>query len=64
MTGSERARLNWKNHMELNKPKKSRSKSIQIKKYPKSKKCSDEQPQHNIDFNLVEPDEKDGTFHS
>ena len=46
--------------MELNKQKKSRSKSTQIKKCPKSSKCMDDQSQHNIDFNLVEPNEKDG----
>ena len=50
--------------MELNKLKKSRSKSIQIKKYPESNKYIDDQPQHNIDFDLVEPNEKDGTFDS
>ena len=50
--------------MELNQLKKSRSKSIQIKKYSESNKYIDEQPQRNIDFNLVEPNEKDGTFHS
>ena len=35
-----------------------------LKNYPESNKCIDEQPQHNIDFNLVEPNEKDSTFHS
>ena len=50
--------------MDLNELSKSRSKSIQIKKYLESNKCIDEQPEHNIDFNLVEPNEKDGTFHS
>ena len=64
MTASEKARQNRKICMELNKLKKSRSKSIQNKNNPESNKCIDEQPQHNIDFNLVEPNEKDGTFHS
>ena len=64
MTASERAQQNWKNCIELSKLKKSRSKSIQIKKFPESNKCIDEQPQHNIDFNLVEPNEKDGMLHS
>ena len=64
MTASEKARRNRKNCMESNKLKKSRCKSIQIKKYPESNKCIDEPPRHNIDFNLVEPNEKDGTFHS
>ena len=64
MTASEKVRQNRKNRMELNKLKKSRSKSIQVKKYPESNKCIDEQPQHNLDFNLVEPNEIDGTFHS
>ena len=48
--------------MELNKLKKSRSKSIQIIKYPESNKCINEQSQHNIDFNLVESNEKDRAF--
>ena len=64
MTASEKARQNRKICMELNKLIKCRSQSIQIKKYPESNKCIDEQPQHNIDFNLVEPNEKDVTFHS
>ena len=50
--------------MEQKKLKKSRYKAIQIKKYRESKKSIEEQPQHNIDFSLVEPNEKDGTFHS
>ena len=50
--------------MELNRLEKSRSKPIQIKKYLESNKCFDELPQHNVDFNLVEPNEKVGTFHS
>ena len=49
--------------MELNKRKKSRSKSIQNKNNPESNKHIDKQPQHNIDFNLVEPTEK-GMFYS
>ena len=64
MTVSEKACQNWENCMELNKLKKSRSKSIQKKIYPESNKYIDEQPQHNIDFNLVEPNKKDGAFHS
>ena len=44
MTESEKARQNQKNRMELNKLKKSRSKSIRIKKFPESNKYIDEQP--------------------
>ena len=64
MTASEIAHQNQKNRMELNKLKESRSKSIQIKKHPESNKWIDEQPQYNIDFNLVQPNEKDDKFHS
>ena len=60
----EKARQNRKIRMELIKLKKSRSKSIQVKKNPESNKNIDEQPQHNIDFILVESNERDGTFHS
>ena len=60
---SEKARQNRKIRMELNKQKKSRSKSIQNKNNPESNKRIDKQPQHDIDFNLVEPTEK-GMFHS
>ena len=55
---SEKARQNQKICMELNKLKKSRSKSIQNKNNPELNKRIDKQPQHNIDFNLVEPTEK------
>ena len=64
MTAPEKARQNRKNRMEFNKLKKSKPKSIEIKNYPESNKCLDKQPQHNKDFNLVEPNEKDGTLNS
>ena len=60
---SEKARQNRKIRMELNKQKKSRSKSIQKINNPESNKRIDKQPQHDIDFNLVEPTEK-GMFNS
>ena len=53
MTVSEIACQNQKNLIKLNKLKKSRAKSIQIKKYPDSNKRIDEQPQHNIGFKDV-----------
>ena len=53
ITASEKVRQNSKNCMELNILKKSRSKTIEIKKYSESNKCMDDQPQHNIDFNLA-----------
>ena len=62
MTAAEKARQIQKNNMELNKTERSRSKTIQVKKYPESNKCIDAQPQQNIDFNLVEQNEKDGMF--
>ena len=50
--------------MESNKLKKNLGLSqSRLKKYPESNTHIDEQPQHNIDFNLVEPNEKDGMFH-
>ena len=64
MTSSEKACQNRKNCMKLNKIKKSESKPIKTKKFPESNKCIDEQPQQIVDFNLVEANEKDGTFHS
>ena len=59
---SEKVRQNQKIRMEINKLKKFRSNLIQ-KKNPESNKRIDKQAQHNIDFNLVEPNEK-GMFHS
>ena len=64
VTACEIARQNQKNGMELNKLKKSRSKSIQIEKYPESNKWFDDQPKHSIDFNLAKANKKYGTFHS
>ena len=64
MTASAKASQNRKIRMKLNKLKISRSKSIHIKKIHEPNKYIDEQPKHDIDFNLFEPTEKDGTFHS
>ena len=51
-----------KESYEYNKQKRSRFETIQMNKYSETNKYMDEQPQHNIEFNLIEPNEKDGTF--